>query len=232
MVNVKNDPRICQHEECGKDFLAKKSDPQKFCSKQCYHASTSGKSVNNGLRTLKSYVEFYGDVEGLKKYNERIALNDFDKQSDENKYVSTKIVNGKVIRSKEYNSFAGIKARCNNPKNPYYEYYGGRGISVSYTDFKEFLDDVGFAPSPSHSIDRINNELGYELGNCRWATKAEQLKNTRKTIHVLFNGEKMCLKDLSKKMGVSYGCLRKRLKKGKDLFAPLQEQYSNKKTNK
>lgn len=38
---------------------------------------------------------------------------------------------------------------------------------------------MGFKPSPEHSIDRIDNDRGYEPGNVRWATRLEQGNNKR-----------------------------------------------------
>lgn len=81
----------------------------------------------------------------------------------------------------EYNCWVAIRVRCNNPKNGSYAYYGGRGIKVCarWQSFEAFLEDMGPRPSPAHSIDRKDNDGNYEPGNCRWATKAEQMQNTR-----------------------------------------------------
>ena len=68
------------------------------------------------------------------------------------KLIAAKTVNGKVIRIPEYNSFACIKARCNNPNNPMYSYYGGRGIKCLYKNFTEFITDIG-KPMPKASQD-------------------------------------------------------------------------------
>ncbi len=70
--------------------------------------------------------------------------------------------------------------RCCNPRCPSFENYGARGIGVcdTWQDFSSFLADMGERPDGT-SIDRIDNSRGYEPGNCRWATRTEQNRNTR-----------------------------------------------------
>ena len=75
-----------------------------------------------------------------------------------------------------------IKGRCNNPNDPKYESYGGRGIKVcdrwlGPQGFANFLKDMGDKPSPFHSIDRIDNDGDYAPDNCRWATVIQQARN-------------------------------------------------------
>jgi hypothetical protein len=80
----------------------------------------------------------------------------------------------------EYFAWAAMLSRCHNPANPRYDDYGGRGITVCdrwRADFAAFLADVGRRPSPAHSLDRIDNDRGYEPGNCRWATAYVQARN-------------------------------------------------------
>jgi len=44
------------------------------------------------------------------------------------------------------------------------------------------LDHLGKRPTVRHSLDRINNDGHYELGNVRWATKKEQRANRRRRL--------------------------------------------------
>lgn len=79
----------------------------------------------------------------------------------------------------EYRSYAHAKARCQCETDAKYSIYGARGIEFKFTSFKQFLKEVGERPSSQHSIERINNNGHYELGNVRWATAREQGLNKR-----------------------------------------------------
>jgi len=85
--------------------------------------------------------------------------------------------------SAAYKSWAGIKQRTTNPKNPDWRYYGGRGISICdrWMIFENFLEDMGEPRRPGLTIDRIDVDGNYEPKNCRWATRKEQRLNQRKS---------------------------------------------------
>lgn len=86
------------------------------------------------------------------------------------------------VTSQEYSSWEAMNQRCSNMNSSAYSYYGGRGIIVCARwrdSFEAFLSDMGRKPSPSHSIDRVDNNGNYEPTNCRWADKTEQSINQR-----------------------------------------------------
>lgn len=86
-----------------------------------------------------------------------------------------------LARTPTYQSWRCMKERCYYDRHPWYDRYGGRGITVcdrwlGYgTGFANFLADMGPRPSANHSIDRHPNPNGnYEPSNCRWADKSQQ----------------------------------------------------------
>lgn len=106
-----------------------------------------------------------------------------------------------------------MKQRCLNPKDAQYALYGGRGISVCdewLSSFEAFAEYVGEKPK-GKSLDREDNDKGYEPGNVRWATGSEQLANTRRAIRLTYKGETLCLRDWSKRTGIAYMTLYQRV---------------------
>jgi hypothetical protein len=73
-------------------------------------------------------------------------------------------------------------ARCTNPNQTgFAKYYGGRGVTVCerWSQFENFLADMGPRPR-GKTLDRFPNPDGnYEPSNCRWATPRQQRENQR-----------------------------------------------------
>jgi hypothetical protein len=73
--------------------------------------------------------------------------------------------------------------RCLNKTNNRYKDYGGRGIIICnewIESFDNFINDMGCKSTIKHSIERIDNNLGYNKDNCKWASNLEQVYNRRK----------------------------------------------------
>jgi len=102
-----------------------------------------------------------------------------------------------------YRIWVGMIERCCNPKRKEYIAYGGRGISVCdrWRTFENFIEDMGERPLGT-TIDRIDNDLGYSPENCRWASRKEQLRNTRRKIVVEYKGRRVGLAELCEEMKV------------------------------
>jgi hypothetical protein len=93
-------------------------------------------------------------------------------------------------------AYSNMKQRCTNPRDPSYRFYGAKGVQI----YKRWLGKRGcinfirdvlrvLGPRPEginprtglscYHLDRIDNNLGYEIGNLRWAVVALSLKNKR-----------------------------------------------------
>ncbi len=120
-------------------------------------------------------------------------------------------------RAGEYRIWHGMKQRCLNPNYPAYPDYGGRGVTVCEpwrTSFESFLADMGPRPSPRHSIERIDNDKGYEPGNCRWATPLDQSRNRRSNRVLTFRGQTKPVSAWASELGIKAAAIINRLDRG------------------
>ena len=108
-----------------------------------------------------------------------------------------------------------MKERCQNRNHVAYASYGGRGIIVCsrWLDFKNFLADMGERPRDA-SLDRVCNDGNYSPGNCRWATRSEQQRNTRKSRFISIGGKSMSVAAAAEEAGVDRYIVYKRLNAG------------------
>lgn len=107
-------------------------------------------------------------------------------------------------KSAEYRAFRNAINRCNREADPRYKSYGGRGIEFRFKSFEEFIGHIGEKPSADHSLDRINSDGHYEIGNVRWAVQVEQARNKTTNRMVKVNGIARPLSEWAELCGVPY----------------------------
>lgn len=121
------------------------------------------------------------------------------------KFANGAYENGK--RTRLYNSWLAMRARCMDVNNIGYKNYGGRGISVcdewsDFRNFKKWAIENGY--SDGLSLDRIDVNKGYCPLNCRWVDNIQQANNTRKNKYIYIDDSYMSISQAAKKLGVKY----------------------------
>ena len=140
---------------------------------------------------------------------------------------SASIVNTKhgMSNSRTYRIWKAMLSRCRNKNTIAYQSYGAKGIIVCdhWLSFENFFSDMGEAPA-NKSIDRIDNNKGYEPSNCRWATSKEQSINSSVPRYISFNGETHNISEWASIIGINPVTLLERLNKW-----PIEKALTTKK---
>lgn len=116
--------------------------------------------------------------------------------------------------SHEYACWMSMHNRCRFDAD-----YKHMLIQEEWFSFFVFLSDLGHAPSPEHTLDRIKNHEGYVRGNVRWATKAEQTRNRSCTIFLTIGEDTKPLAQWCEELDLNYDTCKKRYQRG---WPPLE----------
>jgi hypothetical protein len=119
-----------------------------------------------------------------------------------------------VALKKAKSVFKNIKQRCYNSNNSRFKHYGGRGIKICERwlgSFENFKEDMGFPPSHSHQLDRIDNDGDYCPENCRWVTNKENNQNKQSDFSVEYNGVVKPVADWVEELNLDFSTTKKRL---------------------
>lgn len=114
--------------------------------------------------------------------------------------------------SSEYCVWVAMKQRCTNPNHMHYGRYGGRGIKFDprWNSFENFYIDMGPRPK-GHTLDRIDNDGGYNKDNCQWVTRKTQARNRTNNRVIEFNGESKTVAEWAEALSIKPGTLLGRL---------------------
>lgn len=114
-----------------------------------------------------------------------------------------------------YTIWTRMKGRCENPNDPAFDRYGGRGVTIcrawasDFMTFRSWAEGAGYRDDLS--IDRIDNDLGYTPGNYRWATPTEQNRNRRDNRRVEYRGEMLLASELAERHGLPADVVKNRI---------------------
>lgn len=125
-------------------------------------------------------------------------------------------------KARLYEVWCAMIKRCENPNDDHFYCYGGRGVSVcadwhKYENFKAWAYANGYDDSAGRgqcTIDRIDNNKGYEPGNCRWVDMRAQGKNTRKAKMLTIQGKTKPLTQWAEEKNIRPGTIHSRLRNG------------------
>lgn len=122
-----------------------------------------------------------------------------------------------------------MKRRCYNKSRSDYIYYGGRGIKVCdiwKDDFQAFYD---WAKASGYeeglTLDRIDNDKGYQPSNCRWVPMKVQNNNKRNNVIITIDEESKTAKEWSREANIPYMAIMSRIYRETDNVEELIKEY-------
>ena len=150
--------------------------------------------------------------------------------------ISEKVKTHGMTNTRLYRIWAGLKARCYNPKKDNYKWYGGKGVKMcdewknSFEAFSTWAISQGY--TDELTIDRIDSSGNYEPSNCRWISIKEQQNNRHDNIIITFEGKTQTLSKWAEEKGINRVTLWNRIFNYKwDLEKAMNTKVINKTHN-
>lgn len=138
----------------------------------------------------------------------------------------------------EYLAWLTMISRCYHRNCPDYSYYGERGIRVCAewrSDYLAFIRDLGLKSGSEYTLERIDVNGDYCPGNCRWATRKEQSRNTRRNRRLTIDGITKVVAEWAECSGTRSTTIIQRLNNGWDhksaVFLPPDKGRRKKQTS-
>ena len=129
-----------------------------------------------------------------------------------------------------YGVWRAMRERCDNPLDPAYENYGGRGIALceEWHDFDTFREwAVASGYERGLTLDREDNDGDYSPSNCRWVTRLVNNNNKRNNLWLEYNGEMKTASQWAREVGSDRRTMCSRVRNWDDpekiLFTPVEK---------
>lgn len=125
-----------------------------------------------------------------------------------------------------YERYRNILRRVNDPLR-----YKGVNICEEwkndYLNFREWALNSGY--NDSLTIDRINNEKGYQPDNCRWVTAKQQANNRRSNLVIEYENKKYTMSEFADAINLPYNTVKQRIKNGWSIEDVVNTPYKSRK---
>lgn len=144
-----------------------------------------------------------------------------------NENTSSRMRTHGMRKTRLYNTWQCIRARCYNEKIRNFRHYGGKGIAVcdewrnSFESFRDWAMANGY--NDSLTIDRIDVDGDYCPENCRWVDMVVQENNTSRNHYLTYKNETRSMADWARIKGLNYHTLRHRISLGWSVERALEE---------
>ena len=135
-----------------------------------------------------------------------------------------------MSRTRPYGIWNSMKRRCNNPDARLARWYSGVVYDPRWEQFENFWADMKDSYADHLTIDRIDSFTGYSKTNCRWVDMKAQSRNRSSNIWLEHEGQKLCVTDYAKAVGLPRALIYKRLETGcaiENLTKPSRKQLCN-----
>ncbi len=129
-----------------------------------------------------------------------------------------------------YRVWSAMKQRCLNLNHQHFNVYGGRGITIcdEWLSFEAFYRDMGDRPQ-GMTLERVDNNKGYEPGNVIWASRLTQANNRRDNVRLSYMGLTKTMAEWGRVTGLPSRAIAKRLFHGWPVEIALSEPLSKRK---
>ena len=108
-------------------------------------------------------------------------------------------------KTRIYKLWISMKTRCNTKSDSNYKKYGAKGITVcdewkiDFVSFYRWAYNNGY--DDTLSIERLDNNLGYEPSNCKWIPQRDQSLNRSICRKITINGVTKLQKEWARDIG-------------------------------
>lgn len=117
-----------------------------------------------------------------------------------------------MTKTRQYNIWRGMKLRCNRPDSRLKRWYENINYDPRWESFDAFWEDMKEGYADHLTLDRIDSQKDYSKENCRWITMKQQSRNRRDNIYLEHNGQKLCVTDFAKAVGLPRSLIYSRIK--------------------